>query len=375
MGGMSKVYRPRKREQKQQLEHPIVDWLKKDGWAAVGIVVLAGVGTWFGILQNSKLTVSVNSISELEFIAPEAIQTAIDNRMTSPVLGFWPRNNYFTVSTDNLEKTIREDFSEELSLKGVSITKEWPNMLHVTIEERVPAVAWVTKSLDGTERFYIIDYDGTVSQTLPNFETVDQRLPRVRDDNRSELGLGWHVMSAEYIAFLMEVNERFESETGLTVDSFVFPQTTCQERQFVAEKIFEQEILESASDEFQEQKREIQELFQQGLLSIDQSLEQLEAIKQAEIEKLGEVTSSNSGVQKLEWQTVYMEAECDYVHVATDLHVVVQGTGKSVEVKLDKSQDLTVQLENVVTIMRQEISDINNVQYIDVRIPDRVYYK
>lgn len=375
MSWMDKVYRPRKREKQKTVESPVVAWLKKDGWAAIGIILLVIVGLWFGLVKNSRLVVSVTQLNELEFLNADTVRENADNAISTPILGFWPRNSYVTVSTDRIEKTILDALGDDLSLKAVSVTKHWPNEIHINIEERVPAVAWVTKAIDGNESFYLVDYDGTVSQILPNFDTVDQRLPRVRDDNREKLGLGWHIMSADYITFLMAVNDRFTGETGLSVDSYVFPETRCQERQFVAEKIFEQEILESASEEFKDQKREIQELFQQGLLTIDQSLEQLEAIKQAEIDKIGEVQSSSSGVQKLEWQAVYMDTECDYVNVATDLHVVVPVNGKSIEVKLDRGQDLTVQLENIVTVMQTEIEDINTIQYIDVRIPDRVYYK
>lgn len=375
MLGMNKVYRPRKREKQTTQPNPIEQWVRKDGWAVIGILILVILGGWFGGIKNKRLHVEITSVNELEFLNVDHVYAYADEAVRQPLLGFWPRDNYFTLSTDRVADALYEGFTDELSLKSVTATKHWPNELHIEIEERVPAVAWVTKTLDGRENFYLVDYDGKVSQSLPNFDTVDARLPRVRDDNRDQLGIDWHIMSADYIAFLMEVNDRFTGETGLGVDSYVFPETRCQERQFVAEKIFEQEILESASDEFKQRKIEIQELFQQGLLTIDQSLEQLEAIKQEEIAKIGEVTSSGSGVQKLEWQAVYMDTECDYVHVATDLHVVVPVAGKSIEVKLDRAQDLTVQLENIVTIVQQEINDINTIQYIDVRIPDRVYYK
>lgn len=370
---MNKVYRTRKKE-KHSLQSPLQQWLKKDGWALAGIIILLGLGGWFGFISNDKFVTNNIEVNDLQFLNKEEVISMTHETIQKPVLGFWPRNNYFTVSTDSVADAITERFASDLSLESLQVNKKWPDTLQIQIQERVPAVAWVTRSVDGQEHFYLVDYTGTVSQVLPNFDAVDKRLPRVRDDNRAELGLDWHIMSAEYISFLMEVNDRFTAETGLGVDSYIFPETRCQERQFVAEKIFQQEILDSASEEFKNRKREIQEQFQAGVLSIDQSLEQLEQIKIEEVEKLGEV-QNNAGLEKLEWQTVYMEAECDYVNVATDLHVAVPVDGKSIEVKLDRAQDVTAQFENIVTVIENEIDSINNVQYIDVRIPDRVTYK
>ncbi len=351
----------------------VPDWLKGDIGAVIGIVVLVVAGVYFFGLRNERFVITGFAVDGVEYLDQTTVEEVTWGYLNSKWLGLLPKNTYWTAREGGIESAIKERFSDSYALESVVVETDWPNELRIIITERVPSLAWVTKDAEGREYFYTVDRQGIVTEQLQSFDQVNPAFPRVRDDNRPKLGLGWEIISADYLDAVFLLYDQFESVTGLPVDSFVFPETVCQERQYVAEKIFQQEILESESEEFRDRRVAIQEQFQSGALTIDQSLEELERVKQEELAKLGE--DSDVGFERLKWERVYVETECDYVIVASDLHIVVPEVAGGFTVRLDTRGDILLQLENLVSVLKEKVTDRAAIEYIDVRIPDRVYIK
>lgn len=351
----------------------VLKWLKKDVWAVCGIIVFAGVGVWYFGFHNAAFALKQISVEGVQFLNQSDVNRVIDEYRTSEIFGLIQRNNYWSFNTSALEKRIESEFAESFALESVSVEKEWPNSIFVQINERIPSVTWVTKNAARQERFYSVDRDGYVTQSIPSFDQVDPSFPRIRDDNRDELQIGWQIVSNAYIEFLMQVHEEFEKQAAVEVDSYVFPYIECQEQQYVTEKIFQQEILESASEEFREKKRAIQEQFQRGELTIDDSLDALEAIKQEELVQMGE--DVESGFERMEWETVFVPIECDFVSTGNDLHLVTTGENGGFKVYFDTKGDVSLQIQNLVSVLHEKVEDRKAIKYIDVRVPDRVYFQ
>ena len=182
------------------------------------------------------------------------------------------------------------------------------------------------------------------------------------------------MINSDYIDFLLLVHEQLPAMfNNATIQHYVLPIIDCTERRVVAEKVFETEILESASVEFKEKKRAVQERFKAGELTVDQSLEELERIKQEELSKRGENVNT-LGTERLQWGAVTVDVQCDLVKVATELHVVFSIDDATVTVILDRTEDVQMQLQNALVIMRQRTQHLDGVR-IDVRIPDRAFVR
>lgn len=352
-------------------------WLKKDGWALGGIIIIVLGASWYVGFHSERFLVKDITINGTEFLSADEVKAAADEFILSRALGIVPRNTFWTVKPSKLQQHLNNRFAGQYALDSFEVHKTFPGSIAITVHELLPSIAWVTSS-SGNNHYYLVSREGKVTQELQSKEEIHPSFPIVHDRNRDLFEVGWHIASQNYIAFILYLNEQFSEKTGLEVDSYVFPRTECQERQYVAEKVFQQGVLEGASDEFQEKKRGIQQRFLDGELTIDQSLLELERIKQEELVKLGEITEGegSSAIEKLEFETVYVPTACDYVKVATNVTVVVKnGDHGTYEVSMDMSVDPIIQMENLLVVLKEKIQDRAGLRYIDVRIPDRAYYK
>ncbi|PJA92954.1 MAG: hypothetical protein CO132_05365 [Candidatus Kerfeldbacteria bacterium CG_4_9_14_3_um_filter_45_8] len=363
-------------ESRPSVERPglkVPELIKRDAVAVIGTVILVIAAFYVLAIRNPRFQLTEISITGAQYLSADEITQAAQGYLDSKFVGIVTRDTYWSAHEGSVERAIRDRFSDSYALDNVNVDIKYPNLVSITVVERIPSLAWVTHSTDKREHYYTIDRDGVVTEELVSFADLDPSFPRVRDDNRPELGLGWQIISKDYIDAVFFLHANFTAKTGLPLDAFAFPATTCQDRQFVAEKLFQQQILESGSDEFRSKRIEIQEMFQSGELSIDQSLDELERVKEEELLKLGE--ENLDGFERLQWETVYVETLCDYVVVATDLHLEIPDSAGGFTVRFDTRQDLTVQMENLASVLKSKVPDRSAVQYIDVRIPDRVYIK
>ena len=351
-------------------------WLKKDGWALLGIIILLLTTIWYFGFYSSKFVITEVNIAETQFIAKDQIKNLIDDYKQKKILWIIPRDRYWTLNTEKLQNNTYQKLLNTYAIESLEIQKKFPNKLNVNIQERIPSIAWITISKNKkTQKYYTVDRKGIVTQEIIKKEDIHPAFPQITDLNRTEFDIGWQVISAPYIEFILDLQEKFTARTSLEINHYIFPEIMCQERQYVAQEIFEQEILESASDEFKDKKRTIQEQFKEGLLTIDQSLESLENIKNEELVNLGELKEGEDSYQKTEWKTTYLETECDFVKVAADVHILTKGENGGFSVYFDSRNDLEQQLNNLQTVLNGNINNRNEINYIDVRMLSRVYYK
>lgn len=357
-----------------QLPEGLKQWLKKDGWAIIGIVFFVVLGAWYFGFKTGKFLITDIQVQQTEFTDYAEVQQAVSESIQKPIAFVVPRNYYWTLRSSRLREILLDHFNESYAIEEIRVTKEWPNKVSIEVDERVPAVTWITLNHSTKdERIYTVDRSGYVAQSLGSVEDTHQGFPRVYDGNRPELANGDHVASEQFMSFLLDLNEAFPEQTDYEIEKFHFPVVDCKERQYVAEEIFEQEILESSSEEFKERKREIQQQFLDGLLTIDQSLEELERLKTEELTKLGELDAD--GFKKTEWQTVYVETPCDFPKVATDLHLEVADENGGFIVYFDTGKDMNIQIENMQRVLKDYAGDVSAIRYIDVRLLDRAYYQ
>lgn len=360
--------------QQNQVIHFI---LHKDGWAILLAIILTLTALWYFGFYTGNYAITTVTVTETEFINQQEVEDVIWEYINGNTALVIPHNTYWTVSTATITDVLNEKFSH-FAIEYIQVIKE-KNSISITIKERIPSVQW-TSGLTEDNKVYVVDKTGLITQEKKVDDTANEentsekrQLPLITDMNREVFDIGWHIMSQNYIQSVLTVNESLEKVTSLQPVGFTFPETTCQKREFVAEEIYQQELLNSASQEFYDKKIEIQQLFSDGLLTIDQSIDALEQIKNEELQSQG--ATDSAVFESFEWQVVYNEIECDFVKIASELDVIAQVPEKGqIVIKMDITEDITIQLENVRDIIRQK-EDVQNAEYIDVRIQDRIYYK
>lgn len=348
-------------------------WVIRDGWALVGIVFLIGVLCWYSVVVKQSFHIQQISITPTQFVSGEEIEAVAHSYIDGRAFGILPRRTYFTLRSSGLQRAITEHISARVALVDLSVHKEFPHTVRIAVIERIPSITWVTTLEPEQEHFYAVDREGVVTQTIEAREQINDQYPLVRDPNRSELQLSDYIVSKEYISFMLNVHERLPRATHLQIDSYVFAPVTCYEREYVAEKIFQEEILQSSSEEYKEKKRDIQKQLQNGTLTIDQSLELLEQVKADELAALGQNVNTHSS--RVEWKALYEPIACDFVDIATDMHVLIQEKSGGFVVYMDSTVDVDTQIQNLQTLLSSSVIDVNAIQYVDVRLPDRAYIK
>lgn len=347
--------------------------VKKDGWAILTAIILLCISAWYFGFYTGSYTIETITVNDTEFINSTEVKNAVDEYIDSSYLSIIPRNYYWTASTDAITDTISSSFSH-FAIEDITVEKKHKEII-ITIVERIPSVHWTAAS--DLEKVYVVDKTGLITQQILRediavTEENKRALPLVTDYNRDNFESGWHIMSPEYVEFILTIQESMLQVTGLEPISYEFPETICQKREFVAEEIYQQELLNGASQEFYDKKIEIQQLFSDGLLTIDQSIDALEQIKNEELEAQG---ANTNGLEEFEWQVVYNDVECDYVKIASELDVITKSSdGRELRIKMDTTGDSNTQLENIRDIIQQR-ENVLDAEYLDVRIEDRVYYK
>lgn len=350
------------------------EWLKKDGWALSGIVLMLIFALWYFGWYSGTFAIQQVTVEGNQFATTEEVQQSVYNYMDSTALAVIPRDTYWSMRTVGLEKHIQDTIGVEYAIASVQVKKDFPHGVSIVLEERVPSITWVARGTGGIDRYYTVDRSGIVTQEVASWdEVVAQQYPYIIDVNRDYFEIGWNIVSPEYVGAMLWLREEIPASYGWSVREYFFPAVECSDRQYIAEQIFDSQEPDE-SDEFVERKREIQEQFQSGVLTVDQSLELLDQIRRDELSEQGK-DPEESPYSRYQWTPVNNPRECDYVNIAQDMHVRIDDRGDELLIYVDTSKDLTQQLIRVHDVLYTRVDETIDLEYVDVRISDRVYYK
>ncbi len=387
------------RRQAAQPAAPLIDrckaFLRRDGWALGGSVILVLILSWYGVFSTGAFQIRDVQITGTRFINPDQLRGTVNQYLTSRWLHLIARDTYFTAKPDAIKQLIADQFGQQFSIETINVTKDYPHTLQINLVERTPSLTWVTQQ-NKTTHHYRVDRHGIVTQVLPVDSPVLNTYPTITDTNRSELLVDYPVVQERYVQSVLEIQDSLETMTQLTPLSYSLPTISCQQRQYVAEKIFANEIASSTSADSKAQKRNIQERLQTGEITVDESLQLLDALKKQEEQGTGNAPAANTNEQRTntttqnknnsnsqkvtydrtEWQQVDVAVACDIVAVAHDVHVHVTDSDKhEFDIYIDTTVDIPTQLQHVASVLQEQVKDIAQLHYIDARVPDRVYFK
>lgn len=345
--------------------------VKSDLWAYLGSIILVlGLLIWLTVSRR-WLWIDYITITGNSYLTVEQVAQATREALKQPRWYIVPQRFLPITNEVGLAESVRTTLEQTVSLQSIVISSDFPNTLHVTLKEYVPGYVYIDQ-----KKNYYIDRSGIVTTQVVDGD-IDPQYPHIRDRNKKRsVNLHDQVVSETFITFIDAIIEKFTPATQLNISEFAIPTVTCQAKEYVAEKIFADEIEGTADSAVKEQKRAILDRLQAKEITVDESLTLLEEVKRGE---LGEsdadgASSENSANQAyIQWEAQYVEAPCDYVAVTHDVIVVTQS---GLEVVFDSSLSVDQQLNNLVTVLQTDLNgSTDNVQSIDLRYEDRVYYK
>ncbi len=129
-----------------------------------------------------------------------------------------PNRTLWIVSAKGLTRTLERLIRQRLSIESVTVIKQRPHTLRVVVAERSPVATWFNGSLYGT-----VDRHGVIidmqAQAVPSW-------PIVTDENQQLLAVDSHVVKAEVMEKIVELNKEL-LVFQLTPQTFFIPVPTC----------------------------------------------------------------------------------------------------------------------------------------------------
>lgn len=336
-----------------------------DWWAYIGTLVLLGLLTWYAVAQKQWLWLDTVQIEGNQYLTQAQVQTAVMTALNKKHWFIVPQRLYPLTNEKKLASDIITELQHYVGIAELNATTHFPDQVAVQLKERVPGYVYIVN-----ERYYYLDEAGMVTREVQAAE-LDPHFPHIRERNKKrKVALNDEVLQPNVMRFIDQLVDTFTDQSKLDISEFAILPVTCQEKQYVADKIFADEIEGTKNESVKQQKKDILKRLQNNEITVDQSLSLLEEIKRAES---GDANTSSDGNQMVvTWEAQYVDTACDFATVIQDIAVITQ---PGVEVYFDSTIDVSAQLEHLGFVLEHEDINTETIKYIDIRFEDRVYYK
>lgn len=205
-GGPSRKYRsPRvfgaRKEQKKKLELPTIP---KTFWKFL-LYVLIIVFLSYLVFFSNKFVVKDIIVEGNSSVTNERLQSYI------------PMNsNIFRLDIDLIKKNILHENSE---IKTVEVYRGIPDAMKIIVTEYENKLRWQT--VDGV---YLVSAQGKITKKMGEGESYDY--PLIVDTKNIPVNLGDYVVSANFVAFVLNAHEKFFEVTNIKPTNFEVTETT-----------------------------------------------------------------------------------------------------------------------------------------------------
>lgn len=170
------------------------------------------------VLGNDEI-----SAAEISSIATAIMGEAYISRI--------PKNNLLILPSDVLRARIMERFKK---VRGVSVEKQFPDSLNITIDERKSLLIWCS-----ADNCFLVDESGA-AYVRADFDSEDikqNHLIRINDASAREVFLGKNVLTKEHLHFFLEVKDAIREQAGIGIeDTYTLPSSIPEEFSVRTEK-------------------------------------------------------------------------------------------------------------------------------------------
>jgi|GEM_PF-4485131 len=193
-------------------------WRVSSRWVGRGLIallVLLAAAIYILLFWSPQFRVEEPIISGTERISSAAVSDAIKPLLKG--LRGWvaPADALLVAPSDKIEQIILDSFE---GVASVTVHKELPNALKITVTERKPLAIW-----SAAGQFFFVDERGIAFDEIVRSESRDVSLPVVVDDRQRATEEGDRVLTEDTLRFVRDVFAGITREAGVGINFFVAP--------------------------------------------------------------------------------------------------------------------------------------------------------
>lgn len=338
--------------------------IKKKRFAISQILLIAVLIVWFTVLfVQPTLYIDRVKIEGNEEIQLNDLLKLVNEHLEKRNLLLIKRSHRFFLATDKLEEKIRERYG----LESITFTPHWPSKsLHIKLKEKASVLAY---SVD--DNYYTIDRQGVIIRQLESFDELNNKghIPVIYNfETGNNETVGTAVLTPANIAVITALHQELNKFTSLSLHSFRLKSSPKKEITIPNKRPAPPEK-EKDDEDISEDLNELAQAIVNAE-TIDKKIETIEQLDTFKVEKVEE----GEFVREIEKETVY-KPDDDYQ--LKELEVYMQkGWSLKLGHEVLDSMEIMKKYLDIFATLNSEIDIEREVkEYIDLRFPNRVYYR
>jgi len=319
---------------------------------------------WFVVLfVQPTFYIEKISIEGNEEIPQQDLLKLVKEHLEKRSLVAIRRSHLFFIKPNKLEQTI----SDHYGLERITFTPHWPSKsLHIKLKEKVSVLAY---SVD--DNYFTIDRQGILIRQLENFDELKEKndIPLIYNyaagNNET---VGSIVLTPGNIKVITTLHEQLKKYTSFTVHSFRLKNspkrtvTIANKRPIQPETTEDDELLSQGLDDLAEAIVNAE--------TIDEKIATVEQLDEFKVEKLEE----GEFIREIEKENVYTPNE-DYQLRELEVYME-QGWSLKLGHKVFEDENALEKYLNIFATLTREVDVVGEVkEYVDLRFPNRLYYR
>ncbi|MBI4426414.1 MAG: hypothetical protein HY567_02460 [Candidatus Kerfeldbacteria bacterium] len=298
----------------------------------IGLLIVGGL-TY--TLWSPRWRITRVEVTGTERLDPASIERFVNAQLNQGLLGVNWRRVAFLTPTGTLARDLRRSIERVVSINRVTVARTDTHSLRVSIQERQPKVIWQTTF----NRRFILDDRGIIIERAPTDRPAGLLILTDRNDLSTVIGTA--VVQPSLLTALATVDQRLPP-LGVEVDHYATWKIACLETPPPAQ---ERTLTINATDN-------------PSAITINGNA--------------NHATKTNQSIN----QPRADEKPCNLAELAVREPTLVVKTTEAWELRLDSSGNLDAQLEKLRVALTERLNrQRQQLQYIDVRFGDRVFYQ
>lgn len=305
----------------------IVTILRSHYQVLIGTIV--GCVAIYIFFFSSFFRIQTVSVEGAKSIDPNTLKSRILDVIDKKSWIFFPQSNLLVFRS----KSAYNDLSKDFAFEELYIQKKYPHTLLVKIKERVSSFTYINNNV-----VYILDLQGEITQ-IPPRDQVNAHYPKVIDQNNRSLSIRDKVLSDSMIRAISYLQKKIPESLSQEIDYYSIPKIRCMETATI-EKEISVPVEEGNGHTQKNQNSKIN-------------------------------ANSQTYIMKTEITNAEKEVPCNYIGVMSDGELHFKSKWYMI---FDSLNDVSDQVAALQVSLVKEVQG-SPKEYIDVRIPSRVFYK
>lgn len=185
-------------------------------WTGVSLAILAlGYAIYGPLLRITSVT-----ITGTRLIQPESLKRVTEAYLDERRWLVFPKRTLWLLSSHGLEQHLESSIRRRISIEGVTVTKQRPHGITVTVAERTPVATWTNGVSFGS-----IDRQGKIIELRTD---ADATLPKITDENGQTFTTDSSVVKQVVIGAVVAL-AGYMRQANITVDTYLIPKPVCPE--------------------------------------------------------------------------------------------------------------------------------------------------